>query len=124
MTKVPCYNLFITYSNTFFSIILIKNTKKSIEFHSETEELSHKIGVSFVSDVTNSVTRLRRMQVITSPRSKYMISGYQPGRADNQRVGNSVSYIRTLGYRAKYSSQYVKKSYIVEVYRDLKPRGY
>ena len=25
MTKVPCYNLFITYSNTFFKIMLIKN---------------------------------------------------------------------------------------------------
>ena len=28
MTKVPCYNLFITYSKSFFRIILIKNTKK------------------------------------------------------------------------------------------------
>ena len=30
MTKVPCYNLFITYSKTFFfRIILIKNTNQS-----------------------------------------------------------------------------------------------
>ena len=32
MTKVPCYNLFITYSETFFRIILIKNTKKIMIF--------------------------------------------------------------------------------------------
>ena len=40
MTKVPCYNLFITYSKTFI-IILIKNTrKKTIDFHSAMEELA------------------------------------------------------------------------------------
>ena len=44
-TKVPCYNLFITYSKTFFfRLILIKNTK-NIDFHSEIEELRHKIRV-------------------------------------------------------------------------------
>ena len=32
MTKVPCYNLFITYSKLFFRIILIKNTKKILIF--------------------------------------------------------------------------------------------
>ena len=37
--------------------------------------------------------------VITSPRSKYMVSGYQPKRADNRRAGNIVSHIQTLGYR-------------------------
>ena len=37
--------------------------------------------------------------LITSPRSKYMISGYQPGRADNRRAGNSVSHIQILSYR-------------------------
>ena len=45
MTKAPCYNLFITYSKTFFRIILIKNTK-NIDFHSEIEELRHKTRVT------------------------------------------------------------------------------
>ena len=46
MTKGPCYDLFITYSKTFFRIILIKNTNKNIDFHSEIEELRHKIRVT------------------------------------------------------------------------------
>ena len=82
MTKVPCYNLFITYSKTFFRIILLK-IQKNIDKHSDIEELRHKINTN-LSDVTNSVARLCRMPVILSPppRSKYMVSGYQPGRAD------------------------------------------
>ena len=40
--------------------------------------------------------------MITSPRSKYMISGYQPGRADNQRAGKTLSHMQTLGYRVRY----------------------
>ena len=32
MTKVPCYNLFITYSNTYFRTILLKNIKNIFVF--------------------------------------------------------------------------------------------
>ena len=84
-----------------------KNTTKYLDFHPEIEFAPKNLRNVILSDVTNSVARLRRMQVITSPRSKYMISGYQPGRADSQRAGNSVSHIQTLGYLVKYSLQYV-----------------
>ena len=75
--------------------------QKNIDFHSEIEELiAIKTSRNVISsDVTNSVARLHRMRVITSPRSIYMISGYQPGRADNKRAGNSVSHIQILSYR-------------------------
>ena len=33
---------------------------------------------------------------VTSPRSKWMVFGYQAGRAEIQELGNSVSYIQTL----------------------------
>ena len=32
MTNVPCYNLFITYSNAYFRTILIENIKNIIVF--------------------------------------------------------------------------------------------
>ena len=44
MTKVPCYKLFITYSKKI-RIILIK-IQKNIDFHSEIEELRHKIRIT------------------------------------------------------------------------------
>ena len=44
MTKIPCYNLFITYSKTLFRTILIKNIFL-INFYSEIEELRHKVCV-------------------------------------------------------------------------------
>ena len=59
-------------------MILIK-IQKNIDFHSEIEELRHKIRIT-VFHLTSQISwRLCRIRVITSPRSKYMISGYQSG---------------------------------------------
>ena len=44
MTKVPCYKQFITYSKTN-QIFFIK-IQKNIDFHSEIEELRHKIRIT------------------------------------------------------------------------------
>ena len=44
--------------------------------------------------------------MITSLRSKYMISGHQPTHADNQRAGNTLSHMQTGGYRWKYKYKY------------------
>ena len=41
--------------------------------------------------------------MITAPRSKHMISG----RADNQRAGNTLSHMQTLGFCVKYCPEYV-----------------
>ena len=108
MTKVPCFNLFIKYSKTFFRIILIENTQKVLDFHSENKKLRHKIRVTSFCLTSQIPWRSIWSQLgITSPRSKYMTSGYQPGRFDNQLAGNTISHVQTLGYRVKYSSQYV-----------------
>ena len=45
--------------------------------------------------------------MITSHRSKYMISGYQPARADNHRARITLSHMQTWGYRWQYRSKYV-----------------
>ena len=50
-------------------------------------------------DVTFRGALTSHAGVITSPRSKYMVSGYQPGRADILRAGNILSHIQNLGYR-------------------------
>ena len=36
-----------------------------------------------------------------------MIFGYQPVHADNQWAGNTISHMKTWGYRWKYKSKYV-----------------
>ena len=47
MTKIPCYNLFITNSKTLFQAILIKKkSQEIINFYYEIEELRHKIRVT------------------------------------------------------------------------------
>ena len=38
--------------------------------------------------------------------SKYMISGYQPARADKHRAGITWSHMQTWGYHEKYRSKY------------------
>ena len=43
MIKLLCNNLFITYSETLFQIILIKESKQNINFFSKIEELRHNI---------------------------------------------------------------------------------
>ena len=43
-----------------------------------------------------------------------MISGYQPAHADNQRAGNTLSHIQTVGYRWKYKSKYVINGFILK----------
>ena len=100
MTKIPCYNLFITYSRTIFRIILIKKKQKIIYFHSAIEELRHEIRVtSFYMTSHFRGTLTSYVGMITSLRSKYMISNCQWRRADNPWAGNSISHIQTLGYR-------------------------
>ena len=51
--------------------------------------------------------------MITSPCSKYIISGYQPRRAVNRRAGNTLWRMQTLGYPVKYSPEYVITCYIM-----------
>ena len=48
ITKIPCYNLFVTYSKTLFRVILIqRSTTLTIDdFYSKIEELRHKNGVT------------------------------------------------------------------------------
>ena len=43
ITKIPCYNLFITYSKTLFPVVLIERSKNTDSFYSKIEELSIKI---------------------------------------------------------------------------------
>ena len=91
--------MFITYSKTFLNNLDKKN-QESFAFYSEIEELLHILLRKVITfNVTFRGALTSHAGVITSTSSKYMVSGYQPGGADNLRAGNIVSHIQTLGYR-------------------------
>ena len=58
------------------------------------------------SDVTFRGALTSHAGMITSPHSKYTISGYQPGQADNLRRETSVSHMQNSGYRVKNGSNF------------------
>ena len=60
---------------------------------------------------------MSHLGMITSPSSNDMISGYKPRQTDNQRARNTLSNSQNLGYRVKYSHEYV----IIRDYYSINP---
>ena len=92
--------MFITYSNTFLNNLDLKKSRKFRLLFRNRRIAPHFVRVtSSPFDVIFQGALTSHAGVITSPRSKYMVSGYQPGWAYNLRAGDIVSHIQTLGYR-------------------------
>ena len=76
MTKTPCYNLFITYSNPLF----LDNSSTFIpKQRNSAMKSAYHPAILFAWRHTKRRAQMLHPGMITSPRSKYMISGHQPG---------------------------------------------